>query len=424
MIGATPVRPESLPLATAMSHRPSFYDSDEWAEWSDRIAVLAERYDVDITDLDKVHADGLWMGESEPSGAYEVTGTRENINAWAAHVAGHYEQDAVMVLRPGGPDTLYTFEGVQADTQGVLDRMGEAGIPGGRLIGDRLEIVSSHEEPITPAALDLIQHRLGVTPTAAPVTVDFIEKDPDRVAHRPIKEIQWMRQAHAEKHGLPVRGAMPHLTDADDMAAADAYEAAVHDPADPRVARSYRALRRHIVEQHDALTAAGYIFEPWEDTGREQPYADSAEMMADLRENKHLYYFRTEVSQDSDGALPPDHPMGATVTVSDGAGGTRQVVLNDAFRAVHDAIAHSEGHKFGPMGERAAWWAHRSSLPREAHGALFAETRGQNVVTNAGVHARTQDGSRLLTKGEPGWLPLSQRPYAAQKACWVDPSLT
>lgn len=432
-IAATPFRPESEGLL-AMSSRDSYYESDEWQEWSDRIHVLAERYDVDLIEGTPAERDaaGLWMGEQEPSGAYTAVGTREQVQTWASHVAAQYDQDSVMVLYadPQGADSLYTFTPpAGADVEGVKAAMVEAGIPGGRVVDGRLEVVSTEADPVPPAALDLIAKRLECGPGQvgrAPVTAVFVEKDEARTGHQPIKEIQAIRQRHAKAHGLPVRGRCPHLTDADDIAASMAYEQGEHSPTDPKVARSYRTLRRHITEQHDALTAAGYSFEPWRGES-EQPYANSGEMLADLRDNKRLYYFRTEVSQDSEGALPPDHPMAKEVTVRDGDGHERVMVANDVFRAVHDTIAHSEGHQFGPHGEKMAWHAHRSSLPREAHLALWNETRAQNVFTNAGPHLRVDDGQgglRLRQKGEEGYLGLTERPYAEQKCVRVPDAFT
>lgn len=429
-IGATPFRPESEALL-AMSSRPSYYDSDEWQEWSDRIETAAERNNVTLVrgTPQQEHADGLWEGETEPSGAYTATGSREDIENWAAQIAGHYNQDAVMVMYadPNGKDHLHTFTADDpVRTQQALDAMKGAGIPGGRVVDGRLEIVSIHgDDAISPAALDLLHKRLGGDVSTTPITAKFVEKNEDYLAHTPIKEIQGIRQRHAEKHDLPVRGRCPHLTDQDNIAAAMVYDAGEHTPDDPRIKRSYRTFRRHLVEQHDALTAAGYTFIPWE--GEDQPYANSAEMMKDLRDNKRLYFYRTEVSQDTEGALPDDHPMARMVTVRDKDGKAHRMVANDCFRAVHDAIARSEGHSFGPEGEKMAWFTHRSSLPREAHLALWNETRAQNVWTNNGPHMQTPDGLggvRTLRKGEEGWMPLPDRPYANQKCVLVDPSFT
>lgn len=424
-IGATPYRPESEHLV-AMSSRPSYYDSEEWAEFDDTLRAAAERRGVELIEAD--HAAGLWEGETEPSGAYVVAaGDRDAIRGWAGELAGRYNQDSVMVgfYDPDGPDTLYGFGGSDADPVEIDDAISvlrTAGISGGRVRGRHLEVASTADSPVGPAALQLLAARFGGA-TQDRAVVEFVEKTDSYLSHQPIKEIQALRQIYVDEHRLPRRRPIPHLTAVDDIAAADAYETMTHDPRHPKVARSYRVFRQHVRQQWDALTAAGYRFEPWTQDG--QPYENSAGMLTDLRDNRHLYFFRTDVSQTTEGALPPDHPMAKTVTVSTVDGTPQRMLANDVFRAVHDAIAHSEGHQFGPYGEKRAWWTHRSSLPSEARLALWCETRGQNTWTNAGPHMRTgADGPpRLLRRDDPGFLPISQRPYAAQKCGLVDPTL-
>jgi hypothetical protein len=427
-IGATPFRPESGDLMR-MSSRPSYYDNDEWIEYDDSLHLAAERHGVEI--IDSRSAAGLWEGESEPAGAYIVRAERfEDITAWAGEIAGRYNQDGVMAgyFTPEGPDQVFSFAGDHVSDErvgAVLETLRSAGVPGGRLYDGRLEIAVQADSPLPPAAVDLIARRLQTTPSVSPAHVAFVDATDEYRKHAPIKEIQMLRQNYADAHGLPLRQRMPHLTTQDDIAAARAYDAARHEPKHPRVARSYRYFRQHIAAQWNMLVDAGYTFDPWQGD-QEQPYVDSADMLADLRDNKHLSYFRTEVSQHTNGALPPDHPMASMVTVTMPSGERRRMVANDVFRAVHDALAHSEGHQFGPFGEKRAWWTHRSCLPREARLALWNETRAQNCWTNAGPHMTTVDetgATRLLRHGEGGWLPLTQRPYAEQKTVRVHPSL-
>lgn len=427
-IGATPFRPESGDLMR-MSSRPSYYDNDEWIEYDESLHLSAERHGVEI--IDARNAAGLWEGETEPAGAYLVRADRfEDITAWAGEVAGRYNQDGVMAgyFTPDGPDQVLSFTGDAVDderVESVLETLRAADVPGGRLYDGRLEIAVQSAYPLPPAAVDILSRRLGTTAETAPARVEFIDATEEHRRHTPIKEIQMLRQNYADAHGLPRRQRMPHLTEQDDIAAARAYDAAPHEPRHPRVARSYRYFRQHIAAQWDMLVDAGYTFEPWHGA-QEQPYSDSAAMLADLRDNKHLSYFRTDVSQHSEGALPPDHPMASTVTVTMPSGERQRLVANDVFRAVHDALAHSEGHQFGPFGEKRAWWTHRSCLPREARLALWNETRAQNCWTNAGPHMTTVDetgAARLLHRSEGGWLPLTQRPYAEQKTVRVHPSL-
>jgi len=423
-IGATPFRPESVDLMR-MSSRPSFYDTDEWIEFDETLRAAAERRGVEVVSTDE--AKGVWMGDTEPAGAYVVRADSfDAIKKWAGEVAGRYDQDSVMAgyYDPTGPDSVYSFDTGDRDTGEIVDAMRKAGIAGGRTYDGKLEVAEQADHPLTPDTKRALAIILG-EPTTARGHVEFIEKTDSYLEHTPIKEIQSLRQNYAADHGFPVRARMPHLTAADDIAAARAYDAAPHDPTHPRVVRSYRYFRQHIAAQWDMLTAAGYRFEPWHGD-QEQPYANSAAMLADLRTNKHLFYFRTEVSQGTEGALPADHPMAREVTVTMPDGTTQPMIANDVFRAVHDAIAHSEGHEFGPFGEKRAWWAHRSSLPHEARLALWNETRAQNCWTNAGPHmtALNDDGTaRLKQSDDDGWLPISQRPYAEQKCVNVSPAL-
>lgn len=467
-IGATPYRPESAAVVS-MSARPSYYDSDEWIEYDDYIHDAADRHGVTIVSAQR--ADGLWLGETEPAGAYTVRAdSTAQLHAWAAEVAGRYNQDSVMVSRATarGRGRLATYGAGGVDAEAALSTLRAAGLPGGRVVDGRLQIVSTPDAPLPGAAHALLDARFGHEATDR-VSTTFVTKSLDHLRHSPIKDIQRIRQLYCDHHGLPTPRPLPHLTEADDIAAAQFYDQAAHEPTNPRVARSYRVLRQHITQQYNTLIDEGYHFEPWDETAQhtarerevfaarrraiaegknpnraeaqvrrrplpEQPYSDSAAMLADLRKRKHLYYFRTEVSQGTEGALPPDHPMAATVTVhvplqryrsgprkgepKPGQETTQHLVANDVFRAVHDAIAHSNGFQFGPRGERRAWWTHRNCLPSEARVALWNETRAQNVWTNAGPHmqVRTADGvTRLATIDDPQWVPLTQRPYAEQK---------
>lgn len=420
----------------AMSQRPSYYDTDEWVEYDESIRAAAERHGVEI--LSEDHAAGIWQDQTEPAGAYEVRAdSMDNVRAWAQEVAGRYDQDSVMVgeYNTAASGRVYSYEVDGKDTREVLDALHAAGIPGARAYDGKLEIANT-EGDLADDQLRTLQHLFGEGQVAH-ADIDFIEMKgarapgPDQDEHlkrTPIKEIQMLRQNYSDQHGIPPRKPIPHLTSADDIAAAQAYQAGTHQPNHPKVQRSYRSFRQHIGQQWDTLTEAGYRFEPWSGTNdrgeeQEQPYNNSAEMLADLRGNKHLYYFPTEVSQNTEGALPPDHPMANQITVTAPDGTHQKMVANDVFRAVHDTIAHSEGHQFGPYGEKRAWWTHRSSLPSQARLALWNETRAQNAWTNAGPHMTTTDKDntpRVIRKDEPGWIPQADRPYAEQKCVLPD----
>jgi 8-oxo-dGTP pyrophosphatase MutT (NUDIX family) len=185
---------------------------------------------------------------------------------------------------------------------------------------------------------------------------------------------------------------------------ADAYDAMKHEPDSPAVKASYEALKkdhRGIDAQWDYATKKlGITFEPWNKPG--QPYANSAEMKADVDNNKHLYFFRG-------GEMPADHPM---VEVDPKTGYT----YNEKMRAIHDLFGHAmRGHQFGAKGEENAWADHSQAFSPAAIPALTTETRGQNSWVNYGPQMRRADGT-LIKKGDPDWIHPSNRKYAENKA--------
>lgn len=181
---------------------------------------------------------------------------------------------------------------------------------------------------------------------------------------------------------------------------ADAYDALPAVDQSPETIRAYEALGREIDDQWNYATEEmGVNFEPWTKEG--QPYANSAEMVSDIRDNQHLYFFT--------GGEP--HPFLGEVDPASG------LSLNDKFRAVHDLFGHSaEGYAFGPRGEENAWLKHTQMFSPEARKAMASETRGQNSWVNFGRHNYDEAGNHLN-------LPLPQRPYAEQKAALLPDEL-
>jgi hypothetical protein len=208
--------------------------------------------------------------------------------------------------------------------------------------------------------------------------------------------------AYNAEHGRPPIDTSRYIeTDPRAKEIADAYEQALHNPKDEATARSYGVLKDEIRQQWDHATRKmGITFEPWEKEG--QPYKNSAEMMADVKNNKHLYFFRG-------GEMPADHPLGA---VDSHTG----LTFNDEFRAIHDLYGHAAaGNQFGPRGEENAFLAHSQMFSPEALPAVFSETKAQNSFVNFGRHLRNEAGE-IPGKGEPGYVPPTERRYADQKA--------
>lgn len=193
---------------------------------------------------------------------------------------------------------------------------------------------------------------------------------------------------------------------------ADWFDKSKHEPEAPVVKESYDALAKETKAQYDAIVAAGYKIEPF--TGKGEPYSSSADMVADVRDNKHLYFLPTDRSTfGSSGADSTGNPLlreSGVRGVND-----RPLLYNDLFRAVHDFFGHAkQGYEFGPRGEFNAFRAHASMFTPDAVPALAAETLAQNAWVNFGKHLRREDGS-IPARGDKDFVPLQERPFADQK---------
>jgi hypothetical protein len=153
---------------------------------------------------------------------------------------------------------------------------------------------------------------------------------------------------------------------------------------DPAVVQAYAAFAQEIEAQFNEASKVIKI-EPW--TAEGQPYADSAEMRADVFTNGHIYVF--------EGGEP--HPF---LTPEQ----------NWKFRAIHDIYGHAKtGFEFGPRGELNATRAHAQMFSPAAIPALVTETIGQNSWVN-------------FSEANAG-LPAEQRAFAEQKADLLPESL-
>jgi len=190
---------------------------------------------------------------------------------------------------------------------------------------------------------------------------------------------------------------------------ADYYEQAKSEPGNEDVKASYDALKQETMQQYKYIVDAGYKIEPWTKGG--EPYKNSAEMVADVKDNKHLFFKPTgpdEMASDNLMAEPS---------------GVKTYTVNDIFRAVHDFFGHAmTGNQFGPKGEFNAWREHSAMFNAKAQGALAAETLAQNSWVNYGPHLRNEAGA-IAKKGEPGYKGLTERPFAEQKNIVIPPEI-
>ena len=197
-------------------------------------------------------------------------------------------------------------------------------------------------------------------------------------------EVAELARAYNATHGLAEpRDVVATLTPEEGRALATAYEQARDTSPPAEVRAAYSAMNSEVEAQYRALRDAGYTIEPWTRPG--QPYANSAEMMADIREHHHLWFFKS-----TEGTVP--HSL-------------LSHAQNDRFRAVHDFFGHAKGgNQFGPSGETSAFVSHVQMFSPSARPAVATETLAQNAWFNYGPHAN---------------LPVNERPFAEQKAIAV-----
>lgn len=205
---------------------------------------------------------------------------------------------------------------------------------------------------------------------------------------------------------------------------ARAYDAMPHDPSNPAVRRSYDAMAQETLDQYKSLKDAGLEFKFNE--GGADPYAASPAMgYMDMKQNGRLSVFPTSEGFGSSALDVANNPL---LKGTDIKFGGKPAVVNDVFRAVHDAYGH-----FGPsgdmpanpffrrLGEDRAWNSHSQMYSPEARPAMSTETRGQNSWVNAGPHAEANKiasgADTVFADQKTGLLP--DWAYAADPHKWA-----
>ena len=215
-----------------------------------------------------------------------------------------------------------------------------------------------------------------------------------RVETLPIPQLEDAAASYMRSIGRPGEHVITEYPEFDEDLArrlARAYDEMKHDPADPRVQRSYQALADETMAQLEKVKDSGLDIRFLKE-GMDDPYAKSPALgYADIIENNRLYTFPTDFgfgTTDSNAELLSQfkHPM---LTKIGRLGDKDNAVVNDAFRVVHDAFGH-----FGPgnpffrhKGEERAWLNHAPMYSPEARPAAAVELRGQNSYLNFGPHA-------------------------------------
>jgi hypothetical protein len=207
----------------------------------------------------------------------------------------------------------------------------------------------------------------------------------EEVDASPIKELEDVAQEYATKRGrvYPVQE-FPEFDEDRARRIAQAYDAMKHDPADPRVRKSYDALIGETMDQYKALENLGLDFH-FLRPGEADPYAKTPSLgYLDLIKNGRLAMFPTEQGFGSINDIT-DNPLLRRVGR---VGDLDNATANDAFRVVHDIYGHyAPGNPFfRHKGEDRAWFAHSHLYSPDALPAATSELRGQNSWVNFGPY--------------------------------------
>ena len=233
----------------------------------------------------------------------------------------------------------------------------------------------------------------------------------------PDPNIVAVAERYAKSRGIELRRQREYV-DVDESFArklALAYEKMEHAPSNPRVKLAYRDLVRQTKAQYQALADAGYRF--WfVDPGKDAAYLESPwNAIRELRSNKSMGVYPTEHGFGSSDKFSPDeNPLLEETDIQWPVGGLdgplKKVLVNDLFRAVHDAFGHGlEGAGFRARGEENAWQAHVRLFTGPAVWALTSETRGQNSWVNYGPYGEfnrtAKPGETVYADQKTGLLP-------------------
>jgi len=244
--------------------------------------------------------------------------------------------------------------------------------------------VSSKTQPTTQTEVQN-ETRTTEQPTAGPVAGNRLFNKP-LAAVKTIADRYYKRVFGTER---PKYSGKRKIDEAKLKRLSDAFIAMESNPNDPTVKAAYAAMAKETIEQYQELLNEGYTFE-FKDT---EPYANSQEMIDDLRNNKRLSILSTEAEFGNEPITDQqrqENPLLQDSGFKDVNG--KPLLINDVFRATHDFYGHAElGNSFGPKGEENAWQVHARMYSPLARRAMTMETRAQNAFVNfSGINEKIE----------------------------------
>jgi len=179
-----------------------------------------------------------------------------------------------------------------------------------------------------------------------------------------------------------------------------------HDPKNPQTKKAFQKLADETLMQYEKMLSDDvkpFFFGDLTDPYTNSPY----ESLIDLQDNKKLGVYSTKAGFGPDGFDATDNPL---LQSSGFKLGGEDVLVNDAFRAVHDYYGHAKhGLGFRAAGEDNAYRAHSGMFSPEAMRAAATETRGQNSMLNYGPHGEANRTAKLIdtefSEQKTGLLP-------------------
>ena len=311
---------------------------------SDALHAVARFYDHDLTDVDPVEFDArvqALLGGNVYDKDHQARCDADN--QYAKSRSHHVSNDRW--LGPEGKArAVYNPHARDAD----LDRIVQEGTPFARPYTPRF----NPKQPRIEQALPPQKAPEGTIPIETPYpTVGY-----------PVAEVlnagrRSYLQAHPEYDDGELRDSYADVRADPDTERVIAAEYASLPLWDDEANAAYDQFMVEVDQQYDYLIGElGIVHE----VTATDPYATVEEMIADIRDNHHLFTLATAAT-------------GSHADLSDAE--------NDKKRAVHDAFGHAaSGRGFDRHGEEAAYQSHAAMFSKLAQRAAVTDFRGQNAT--------------------------------------------
>lgn len=198
-----------------------------------------------------------------------------------------------------------------------------------------------------------------------------------------VKEVQDNAKEYKEKYGVNknqrTNEKVSNVFDKVSKKIADLYQSIKHEPKKEEVKKAYDALVKETKDQYNFIVSKG--LKVVRHQGKGEPYASSADMLNDLRDNNTLVFLPNDEAFGQKGPSSVDNiglePSG--IKLEDGY----ELTNSEVFRVVHDYFGHGIlGNQFGAIGEENATLQHLDLYTQEALPAVIFQTRGQNSWVN------------------------------------------